>query len=189
MVARRTACVAFPMITARPTRPDGMTCVDGRRCRRAPGPARPYTSAHEQSEHRHDPHRRRRLDLRTVARRVLSGRPSAEAGAGIREPPPHLDRGQRHFLRLAKARDLRQVARRNAAGFRVLAESAAVRDESQDSRRSRQEHRAFLCEWSGESQGQARPDQLAAAALQEIRSRRISAPSSPCCPATSRGVR
>ena len=59
---------------------------------------------------RQDQDRRRRLDLRTVAGRVLPQRPGPEARARICERQSDLDRDQRHLLRVAEAGELRQVA-------------------------------------------------------------------------------
>src|SRR5690606_21977123 len=67
----------------------------------------------------HDQDRRRRLDLRSLARLVLSGEAPPEAGAGVCEPAAHLDRDQRHLLWVAKAPELRQVARRDARRLRL----------------------------------------------------------------------
>ena len=50
------------------------------------------------------PHWDRRLDLRAVARRVLSEGPAARERARLRQRAPDLDRGQRHVLPLADRR-------------------------------------------------------------------------------------
>ena len=63
---------------------------------------------------RQHPRRYRRLDVRTVARVVLSVRPAAEARTGIRQPPADLDRGQRHLLWRAEAGELHSLAGGNA---------------------------------------------------------------------------
>src|SRR5579859_1458308 len=55
----------------------------------------------------------RRLDLRALARHVLSERPRAKARTRVRQPPAHFHRDQWHLLRLAEAGELRQMARRN----------------------------------------------------------------------------
>src|SRR3546814_20443225 len=55
--------------------------------------------------------RRRRLDLRAVARGLLSGEAGAEARARICERQADLDRGERPLLRLAEAGELREMAR------------------------------------------------------------------------------
>ena len=74
--------------------------------------------------HRRHPRRRRRLDLRAVARDLLSRRPRAAARTRIREPPPQRHRDQRHLLLRAEARHLRALARRNAGRLRVHREGA-----------------------------------------------------------------
>ena len=67
------------------------------------------------------PGRRRRLGLRAVARQLLSRGPAAGARARVREPAADRDRDQRHLLPAAEARELRQVARRDARRLRLHA--------------------------------------------------------------------
>src|SRR5689334_1267021 len=54
-------------------------------------------------------YRGRRLDLRAVARRVLSGEARAGKGAAICQLETDLDRDQRHLLRLAEAGEFPQM--------------------------------------------------------------------------------
>src|SRR5690348_5197271 len=72
------------------------------------------------------PRRHRRLELRALARQLLSEGTAAAARAGIRQPARDIDRDQQHLLPRAEGVRVRQVARRNAARFRVLAEGAAA---------------------------------------------------------------
>ena len=65
----------------------------------------------------HDPCRHRRLDLRALARAVLSEGAAAGAGARLCEPARHLDRDQRHLLSHPGARDLPQLGERAPDGF------------------------------------------------------------------------
>ena len=72
-------------------------------------------------------YRHRRLDLRAVARGVLSGEADAGEGAGLCRLEADLDRDQRHLLRLAEAGELSQMGARGARRLRVLAEGPALR--------------------------------------------------------------
>ena len=87
-------------------------------------------------------YRRRRLDLRAVARGVLSGEADAGEGAGIRRLEADLDRDQRHLLRLAEAGELSQMGARGAGRFRVLGEGAALRHQPPGAGGGRQFHQA-----------------------------------------------
>src|SRR6202789_2239523 len=60
-------------------------------------------NAYGRDRHRHDSGRHRRLDLRALAGHLLSGQTAAERRTRIRQPPTHLDRGQRHLLRFTEA--------------------------------------------------------------------------------------
>src|SRR5215831_16985165 len=53
-------------------------------------------------------YRRRRLDLRALARGVLSGEARAIEGVAVRRLEAHFDRDQWHLLRLAEAGELSQ---------------------------------------------------------------------------------
>src|SRR5713226_2503462 len=75
-------------------------------------------------------HRHRRLDLRAVARGVLSGETDAGEGAGIRGFETDLDRDQRHLLRIAEAGELSQMGARGARRLRVFAEGPPLRHQS-----------------------------------------------------------
>src|SRR5688572_23567031 len=70
--------------------------------------------------------RRGRLDLRAVARRLLSGGPDAKARARIRQPQAHIDRDQRHLLFELQAGELGEVAGRDARRLRVRDEGLAL---------------------------------------------------------------
>jgi hypothetical protein len=82
----------------------------------------------EQGEHQG---RHRRLDLRTLARQLLSQGPRAGQGAELREPPGERHRDQRHLLQHLQARDLPQVARRHAGRLHVLDEGLALHHQPQ----------------------------------------------------------
>src|SRR6202011_552351 len=71
-------------------------------------------------------HWRRRLDLRAVARGVLSRETGAGEGASIRGLEADLDRDQWHVLRLAEAGELSQMGARGARRLRVLGEGPAL---------------------------------------------------------------
>ena len=75
----------------------------------------------------HDPCRHRRLDVRALARRVLSQGPAAGARARTCQPQAHRDRDQRHLLPHPEAGELPQVGGRDAGRFRVHAQGAALR--------------------------------------------------------------
>ena len=75
-------------------------------------------------------YRHRRLDLRAVARGVLSGEADAGEGAVLRRVEADLDRDQRHLLRLAEAGELSQMGARSAGWLRVFVERAALRHQS-----------------------------------------------------------
>ena len=64
---------------------------------RNPRTARPQCPRQRHRAPAH-PRRRGRLDLRALARQLLSQGPAAQPGAGLRQPPAHRDRGQRHLL-------------------------------------------------------------------------------------------
>ena len=70
--------------------------------------------------------RHRRLDLRALARRVLPEGLAAREGAVVRGRASDHDRGQRHLLPHADARDLPQMGERGAGRFRVRAEGPAL---------------------------------------------------------------
>ena len=85
------------------------------------------------------------------------------ARARVREPQAHRDRGQRHLLQHDEARDLREVARRDAGRLRVLAEGHALRDQPARARGGRRVDRALrgsgIADWrtsSGRSSGSSR---------------------------------
>src|SRR5437588_6332978 len=101
------------------------------------------------------------MDLRALARAVLSRRASAEAGTRICEPAADLDRDQRHLLRIAEAGELRQMARGDAGELRILAERHPLRHEPQGAGRSRLLDRALLRQRFGRTERQARTGQLA----------------------------
>src|SRR4051794_25091802 len=69
-----------------------------------------------------------RLDVCTLAGLVLSQGPEPEKRARVREPQGHLDRGQRHVLRFAKARVLSKLVGSVSGRFLLRAQSAAVHD-------------------------------------------------------------
>src|SRR3984957_3079501 len=75
-------------------------------------------------------HRHRWLDLRAMARGVLSGKADAGEGTGIRGVETDFDRNQRHLLRLAEAGKLSQMGARSSRRLCVLAEGAALCDQS-----------------------------------------------------------
>ena len=70
----------------------------------------------------HDPGRTGRLDLRTLARHVLSRGSGPEAGTGIRQPKAECDRDQRHLPHTQRPEILREVARRDARRFHLRAQ-------------------------------------------------------------------
>ena len=73
-----------------------------------------------------NPRRHGRLDLRAVGRHVLSRKAVEEEAARIRLARRADHRGQRHLLFRLHARDLRQVGRRDARRFRLLASRATA---------------------------------------------------------------
>ena len=73
---------------------------------------------------RKDFHRRRRLDIRTLARRVLPGKTRAGQRAAIRGLETHLDRDQRHLLRLPEAGEFSQVGAGSTGRLCLLVERA-----------------------------------------------------------------
>src|ERR1700761_5779080 len=75
-------------------------------------------------------HWRRRLDLRAVARGVLSGKAGAGERAGIRGVEADFDRDQWHLLRLAEAGELSQMGTRGSRWLCVLAKRTALCDQS-----------------------------------------------------------
>ena len=111
----------------------------------------------------------RRLDLRAVARRVLSKGPAAREGTGLRQRAPDLDRGQRHVLPHAVARDLPQMGERGAGRLRVLHQGLAVRHQPPRAEGGRRIHRAIPGFRRDRTRRQARPPALAVRAVQEIR--------------------
>ena len=100
----------------------------------------------------------------------------------------HLDRDQLDVLRFAEARDVQEVARRDARRIRVQRQGAEVRDQPQRSRHERIEHRTLPRQRRAATRRQARPDQLAARAGQSTSTRRRSLASSRCCRASSRAA-
>src|SRR3954465_13654256 len=70
--------------------------------------------------------RHRRLDLRALARGVLSRRAATGEGARLCERPADLDRGQRHVLSHPIPRHVPQMGERNAAWISVLGEGAPL---------------------------------------------------------------
>ena len=66
----------------------------------------------------------------------------AEERARVRQPPAHGDRDQRHLPSPAEADELRQVARRHAAGLRLQRQGLAVRHQPARPRRGGRGDRA-----------------------------------------------
>ena len=84
-----------------------------------------------------------------------------------------LDRDQRHLLRLAEARELPQVARRDARRLRLRAQGPALRHQPPHPRRGRRVDRPLLRDRRHRARRQARPGQLAVRRDQEVRPRRL----------------
>ena len=72
------------------------------------------------------PGRHLRLDLCTVARRLLSGRSAARPRAGLRRRALVHHRDQRHLLLPAAPFELRPLGRRDAGGLRLQREGLAL---------------------------------------------------------------
>src|SRR6267154_1216650 len=96
-----------------------------------------------------------------MARCFLSEEAAAVAGAAACEPPPHLDRDQRHLLRLAEAGELSPLAQRDAGRFRLLGQGPARGDASQSAGRVRAVDRVVLFHRRARAAPEARTDLLA----------------------------
>ena len=118
-------------------------------------------------------HRRRRLDLRAVARRVLSGEADAGEGAVICRLEADLDRDQRHLLRLAEAGELSQMGARGARRLCVLGEGTALRHQPPGAGGGRRFREAILRFRRARTRRPARSGALAIRADQEIRRSRF----------------
>src|SRR5690606_17603724 len=117
------------------------------------------------------PYRRWRLELRTLARHVLSARPGAERRTGIRQQPAHLHRDQQHLLRLAEACELREVVCADAEGFHLLGEGTDVCDQPACAGRGAGIHCTLLRQRCAAAEGETRAHQLAVRPDEEIRRR------------------
>ena len=114
-------------------------------------------------------YRRRRLDLRAMARRVLSGEADAGEGAVLCRLEADLDRDQRHLLRLAEAGELSQMGPRGAGRLRVLVEGSALRHQPARAGGGRRFREAVLRFRRARARRPARPGAVAIRADQEIR--------------------
>ena len=88
-----------------------------------------------------------------------------------------------------KPESFTQVARRDAGRLRLLGEGPALRHQPPRAGRSGRIDRALLHQRRAGAEGQARADQLAVRADQEVRSRRLRRPSSKLLPKQRRGPR
>src|SRR5215204_6091544 len=93
-------------------------------------PSREQASKIDRNKQRQHLYRHRRLDLRAVARGVLSRKAHAGEGAVLRRVEADLDRDQWHLLWFAEAREFSQMGARGAGRIRVLVEGSAVCDQS-----------------------------------------------------------
>src|SRR6266404_1552942 len=111
------------------SRPSWLTCT-GALPSFSDEPSREQAFEIDREKQRQHLYRHRRLDLRAVARGVLSREADAGEGAVLRRVETDLDRDQRHLLRLAEAGEFSQMGARSAGRIRVLVEGTALRDES-----------------------------------------------------------
>src|SRR5215510_16603508 len=136
-------------------------------------PLAPRVSIREQIPEKHCKerqhlHRRWRLDVRTLARRVLSGKARAGEGAVLRRLEADLDRDQRHLLRLAEAGKLSQMGQRCARWLRLLREGPAFRHQPPRAGGSRRLHQALLRFRRAGNARPARPRALAVRADEKV---------------------
>src|SRR3954468_3613 len=92
-------------------------------------PSCEQTSKSDRKKQRQHLYRHRRLDLRAMARGVLSRKAHAGEGTVLRRVETDLNRDQRHLLRLAEAGEFSQMGARGARRIRVLVEGTALRDQ------------------------------------------------------------
>src|SRR3954447_17347831 len=81
--------------------------------------------------------RHRGLELRTMARRVLSGQAAAGEGTRIRRLEADCDRDQLDLLWFAEAGELPEVGGRDTGGLQVLREGLPLQHQPQGPRRRR----------------------------------------------------
>src|SRR6202789_4455124 len=114
-------------------------------------------------------HRHRRLDVRAMARRVLSRKTCPGQRAAIRGFQAHLDRDQRHLLRFAKTGKLSQMGARGARRLCVLVERPALCHQPPRAGGGRRFREAVLRFRRARTRRPPRPRAVAVRADQEIR--------------------
>ena len=132
-------------------------------------PSREQAFEIDRKKQRQHLYRHRRLDLRAVARGVLSRKAHAGEGAVLRRVETDLDRDQRHLLRLAEAGEFSQMGARGARRIRVLVEGTALRDQPSCAGGSRRFRKTLLRFRRAGARRPARPGAVAVRADQKIR--------------------
>src|SRR3954470_3651641 len=132
-------------------------------------PSREQAFEIDREKQRQHLYRHRRLDLRAMARGVLSRQAHAGEGTVLRRVETDLNRDQRHLLRLAEAGEFSQMGARGARRIRVLIEGTALRDQPSRAGGSRRFRKTLLRFRRARTWRPARAGAVAVRADQEIR--------------------
>ena len=130
-------------------------------------PAKRYTRGHDHQN------RYWRLDLRAVARDLLSGEMAAEARARLCRRARHRDRDQRHLLWQPEAGDVRVLGEGGAGRVRVLAQGVALLHQPEGAGRGGRVDREVHRAGDRRARRPARTDPVAVHGDQEIRRGRL----------------